>query len=172
MRGIESIRTILNIPSISKEVFGISASFIIYAITILHSNCGGAWGHFRDLERFLGISSRSKPSWKKNIVKSFNYFIFAKSQHSVSRFMPCPSIGPKLFWTVQIVLVGSRSFWSNNFVQVQIRLFWTIFYNLYLTKTNWTCPKQFVLDQNHFGPIEGIGQLTDYLFFYIFYHIF
>ena len=22
--------------------------------------------------------------------------------------MPCPSIGPKLFWTVQIVLVGSK----------------------------------------------------------------
>jgi hypothetical protein len=28
--------------------------------------------------------------------------------------MPCPSIGPKLFWTVQIVLVGSKKFSSKR----------------------------------------------------------
>ena len=45
--------------------------------------------------------------------------------------MPCPSIGPKLFWTiqkktVQIVLIGSNT--PTHFGQVQIRLFWTIFF--------------------------------------------
>ena len=36
--------------------------------------------------------------------------------------MPCPSIDPKLFWTVQIVLDGCKLFWSgpNHFGQVQI----------------------------------------------------
>ena len=57
--------------------------------------------------------------------------------------MPCPSIG-------QIILDGYKLFWSgpNHFGQVQIRLFWTNFYNLDLTKMNWTHPKQLVLDQN------------------------
>ena len=27
--------------------------------------------------------------------------------------MPCPSIGPKWFWTVQIVLFGYKLFWSS-----------------------------------------------------------
>ena len=41
----------------------------------------------------------------------------------------------------------------NHFCQVQIRLFWTNFCNLDLTKTNWTGPKQLVLDQNYLdGP--------------------
>ena len=38
-----------------------------------------------------------------------------------SRFMPCPSISPKLFWTgtnwfdwVEFVLVGTNSFWSGS----------------------------------------------------------
>ena len=100
----------------------------------------------------------------------------ASDQSSVSKviepglyccsFMPCPSIGPKLFWTVQIVLVGSKSFWlgPNHFGQVQIKFFWTTFYNLDLSKIIWTRPKCFGLDQNdlvvqnhYFGPIEGQG---------------
>ena len=86
--------------------------------------------------------------------------------------MPCPSIGLKLFWTVQIVLFGSKWFWSGpiNFVQVQIRLFWTNFHNLDLSKMIWTRPKQngpvqndwystemIWTVQNNFGPIEGQG---------------
>ena len=81
--------------------------------------------------------------------------------------MHCPKdMGPKLFWMVtncfgqaQIVLVGSKPFWSdpNHFSQVQIRLFWNNFYNLDLFKMNWTRPKQLILDQNHFGPIEVQG---------------
>ena len=62
-------------------------------------------------------------------------------------------MGPKLFWTIQIVLDGYKLFWSgpNRFGQVRIRLLqagllWTDFYNmdqsdqndLDLTKTNWT----------------------------------
>jgi hypothetical protein len=86
--------------------------------------------------------------------------------------MPCPSIGPKLFWTVQIVLVGSKSFWlgPNHFGQVQIIAFWSNFYNLDLSKMIWTKPKQIGsvqndwystkiiwTVQNNFGPIEGRG---------------
>ena len=29
----------------------------------------------------------------------------------VQQLMPCPSMGPKLFWTVQIILDGSNLFW-------------------------------------------------------------
>ena len=29
------------------------------------------------------------------------------------KFMPCPSISPKLFWTVQIVFVIPKSLWSG-----------------------------------------------------------
>ena len=38
--------------------------------------------------------------------------------------MTCPSIGPKLFWTVQIILVEYQSFWMGpiSFGQVQIIL--------------------------------------------------
>ena len=39
-------------------------------------------------------------------------------------FMPCPSVGPKRFWTVQIVLVRDKMFWScpNHFGWVKIIL--------------------------------------------------
>ena len=60
------------------------------------------------------------------------------------RLMHYLSIGPKLFWTVQIILDrpnyfgriqigldGPKSFWLG---QVQIRFLFTIFYNLYLSK--------------------------------------
>ena len=68
--------------------------------------------------------------------------------------MPCPSIGPKRFWTIQIVLDGSKLFWlvPNHFGQVHIRFFWTIFYNLDLTKTNWIRPKRLVLNQDDLDP--------------------
>ena len=38
--------------------------------------------------------------------------------------MPCPSMGPKLFWTVQIILVEYQSFWTDpiRFGQAQIIL--------------------------------------------------
>jgi hypothetical protein len=64
--------------------------------------------------------------------------------------MPCPSIGPKLFWTVQNVLDGYTSFLLGpncfdlgpiNFDLAQVRLFWTHIYDLDLTKMNWTYPK-------------------------------
>ena len=57
---------------------------------------------------------------------------------------------PNCFGQVQIILVGFRSFWSspNHFVQVQIRLLWISFYDLEMTKTNWTCPKGLVVKHN------------------------
>ena len=97
--------------------------------------------------------------------------------HYIVRLLSCPSMGPKLFWTIQIVLDGYKLFWSgpNRFGQVQIRLLqagllWTDFYNMDLTKMIWTRPKQIgpVINdwystkriwtvQNHFGRIEGQG---------------
>ena len=64
--------------------------------------------------------------------------------------MSCPSLGPKSFWTVQIVLDGYKLFWSgpNHFGQVQIRLLWTNFYNLDLSKMIWTRPKWI-------GPVQN-----------------
>ena len=70
-------------------------------------------------------------------------------------------IGPKWFWTVQIVLIGSKSFWSKrmNFGDIRrahprnslvlvgsksllVRFFWTKFYNLDLSKMILTRLKQ------------------------------
>ena len=64
---------------------------------------------------------------------------------------------PNCFGQVQIVLVGSKLFWlgPNHFGQIQIRLFWTDLYNLDLTKTNWTCLKQLVLDQNYLDSLKS-----------------
>ena len=63
--------------------------------------------------------------------------------------MPCPCIGPKLFWTNQIVLDEYKSFW-----QVQIRLFRTNFYNLDLSKI--IRPKQLVLNRKRFQRFFGL----------------
>ena len=60
--------------------------------------------------------------------------------------IPCPSLGPKLFWTVQISLIEYQSFWKGPicFGWVQINLDRN---DLDPTKTIWTV-------QNHFGLIE------------------
>ena len=86
--------------------------------------------------------------------------------------MPCPFIGPKLFWPVQIILDGYKLFWLglNHFGQVQIRFLLTNFYDLDLSKMIWTQSKQIGhvqndwcstkmiwTVQNHFGPMEGHG---------------
>jgi hypothetical protein len=83
--------------------------------------------------------------------------------------MPCPSLGPKLFWTVQIILVEYQSFWTCpiRFKQVQIKKICPEKSDLNLTKMIWTQPNQIELDQNNlylsktismvqnnFGPIE------------------
>ena len=65
---------------------------------------------------------------------SLNPLIFSLMRESWHKndksLIPCPSLGLKWFWTVQINL-----FWSGpiHFGQVQIRLFWTNFYNLHLS---------------------------------------
>jgi hypothetical protein len=70
--------------------------------------------------------------------------------------MPYLSIGPKWFWTVQIVLVRSKSFWlvPNHFGRVQIILvrFKLYFYLLFFII--WTCPKWFEPDQNDLNPTK------------------
>ena len=75
--------------------------------------------------------------------------------------MFCPSIGPKWFWTVQIVLDGYKLFWSgpirfgqaqiilDRFGQVQIIKISPEKSNLNLTKMIWTRPKQFLHVQNN-----------------------
>ena len=66
--------------------------------------------------------------------------------------MPCPSIGPKWFWTIQIVLVGSKLFWwsSNHFGQVKLDFPWLFF-------IIWTFPKWFGPNQNELDPSKTIG---------------
>ena len=86
--------------------------------------------------------------------------------------IPCPSIGPKWLWTVQIVLIASKLFWSgpNCFGQVQIILVRFKLYFSGLIFIIWTWPKWIGPVQNdwystkiiwtvhnHFGPIEGQG---------------
>jgi hypothetical protein len=62
----------------------------------------------------------------------------------MQRSAPCPSIGSKWFWTIQIVLDGYKlvKLGPNHFGQVQIILFWT-------NSIIWIVPKRLVLDQNY-----------------------
>ena len=88
------------------------------------------------------------------------------------KILNCTSIGPKWFWTNQIVLDGYKLFWlgPNHFGRVQIifERFKLDFSGL--TFIIWACPKWFgpVQNnfyytkmiwkvQNHFGLIEGLG---------------
>ena len=56
--------------------------------------------------------------------------------HGIFRFIPCPSMSPKLFW------IRSKNDCS---------VFTTEFHIL---KNVWSCPKQFGQIQKRFGPIE------------------
>ena len=79
--------------------------------------------------------------------------------------MLCPSIGPKLFWTIQIVLVGYKSFWSGPIRFGQVQIIFDRSKLLKLVKKNLTKmisarPKRIGPDennQNHFGAIKGQG---------------
>ena len=73
--------------------------------------------------------------------------------------MPCPSIDPKWFWTVQIVLDGYKLFWSgpNRFGRVRIILVRFKLGFSGLIFIIWTCPKWFGPDQNKLHPSETIA---------------
>ena len=113
-------------------------------------NCSG------QVQNVLNMDQSAKFSIESHIWTCPNQFGPIKNSFGgIEWQMPCPSIDPKLFWTVQIVYVRSKSFCSgqNNFHQVQIRLFWTNFYDLDPTKMNWTHPKRLVINQIYLdGP--------------------
>ena len=73
--------------------------------------------------------------------------------------MVCPSIGLKLFWTVQIVLDVYKLFWLGPYcfgrVQIILVRFKLDFSGLIFII--WTCPKWFEPNQNKFGPSKMIG---------------
>ena len=70
--------------------------------------------------------------WKKTIIYSMHYFLPNICAHfylptpcyKIKCQMPCPSMGAKWFWTVQIILVEYQWFWMGpiHFSQVQIIL--------------------------------------------------
>ena len=78
--------------------------------------------------------------------------------------MPCLSICPKLFWTVQIVLDENKLFWlgPNHFGQVQIIFFWTNFYNLDLSNMIWTRPKRIGPVQNNWYSTKMIWTVQNH----------
>ena len=100
------------------------------------------WWSLRPLPRpgtILGISSRSKPSWKK-IVKSFNYFF--SPNHNIQFLDSCLS---KWFWSGQ-----------DRFDRIQI-----IFFSFKLDFSGlffiiWTCQKLFGPYQNKLNPSKTI----------------
>ena len=78
--------------------------------------------------------------------------------------MFCPSMGPKWFWTVQIIFVEYQLFWTDpiHFGQVQIilnmiQMIWTLPKWIGLIQNNWYSIKIIWTVQNHFGTIEGQG---------------
>jgi hypothetical protein len=103
--------------------------------------------------------------WVAQTQPSLTNYLKLQILASYNNLMPHPSIGPKWFWNIQIVLNSYKLFWSdpNCFGQVQIILvrFKLDFYGLVFkiwtqpkwsgpdqikldpTKTNWTRPKWF-----------------------------
>jgi hypothetical protein len=103
------------------------------------------------------------------VIFSGYIYCFCKPSEILSEVeknqMPCPSMGPKWFWTNQIILVDYQLFWTGpiHFGQVQIILersklqkivqeslictwpkcFWSAQNGLDMTKTICTSPKQF-----------------------------
>ena len=65
--------------------------------------------------------------------------------------MPCPSMGPKWFWTVQIILVEYQSFWVGpiHFGQTQIVLDRFKLQKLGQKNQIWTWPEFFGPNQNN-----------------------
>ena len=77
--------------------------------------------------------------------------------------MPRPFMGPKWFWTVQIILLWHQLFWTglNHFGKVQIIKVSPEKPNLNLTKMIWTRLKQFALNQNNLYPSKSIWMVQN-----------
>ena len=90
-----------------------------------------------------------RPSYGPVVMLWF-FLVFPKGRTPDSGLdlMPCPSQGPKWFWTVQIVLVNSKSFWSGSKFKLDFSLL------LFIV---WTCAKWFWPDQNELNPSKTIG---------------
>ena len=78
---------------------------------------------FQALTTHLLVSTSGKI--KSLLEKGHNEFqVINKIQTMI--MMPFPSMGPKLFWTVQIILVKYQSFWMGpNRVGQESKSFWT-----------------------------------------------
>ena len=70
--------------------------------------------------------------------------------------MPCPSIGQKQFWTIQIILSGTKCFGQIQIILVMFKLDCSVLivHNLDLNKMMWTRPKKFGLDQNNMDGLK------------------
>ena len=104
---------------------------------------------FVTLLEFWRISDPSRKMWRRTSWthdrKNWNV-IFEKCCYV---FMPCPSMGPKWFWTVLIVLDGYKLFWlgRNCSGQVQITNSWIFFFHM--IQNCWVG-----LDTNCFGQVQ------------------
>ena len=65
---------------------------------------------------------------KQSQIMDFLRFDWSNRIREVSKdktkVMPCPSMGPKLFWTNKIILVEYNCFGQVQFVLVGSKLFW------------------------------------------------
>ena len=89
--------------------------------------------------------------------------------------LPCPSIGPKLFWTSLncLVQVQNRFSMLNRSENVFPLLNFTFLITyVQIEHLFWTCPKQFGRVQNFFGLVEGQGQIILHYLGYSFMSLF
>ena len=75
-----------------------------------------------------------------------------------------PSMGPKWFWTVQIILVEYQSFWAGSihFGWIQIILGRSKSKKLVQKSLIWTWPKWFGPNQNDLGTIKTIWTVQNH----------
>ena len=88
--------------------------------------------------------------WLLNIEYRFRGTCWNKS------LMPCPSMGPKWFWTVQIILVEYKLFGTNPICYGRVQIILNRSKLLKLVQKNiiWTQPKWFGPDQNDLVPTK------------------
>ena len=91
--------------------------------------CLYGWGNVEDWGYRYGQLWRTSNDIRKGTFISYIYcrkycsrdpnkkFLYYKSRICFTKLMPCPSLGPKWFWTVQIVLYRYKLFWSAAFRQ-------------------------------------------------------
>ena len=108
--------------------------------------------------------SSLETSYKRQIYLQYwkwsrmDHWSFERHSIYIRTVMPCPSMWPKQFWSVQNDFLPKWiTFGPDHFILVVTLLFWSWPNHYGQVQINLVRPKPFWTDQNCFGHIEGKG---------------